>query len=479
MHDWLAARATATPNHPALIHADQTWTYADLDTLTSRLCARLREIGVRPGLRVGMLMPNSPAAVVTVHAVARLRAELVPLNGRLTAAEMNAQLDQAGVSLLLYTATTEAEAATLNPNRFEVDLAALPPAAYPAATVDLAAVQAIVFTSGTSGQPKGAEITFGNHFYSATASAFRLGHHTDDRWLSVLPLYHVGGLAVIFRSTLYGITVVLHERFTVDGIADSFARHAVTMISLVPTMLYRLLEANVTFPASLRLVLLGGAAAPPDLLDRAFTANLPVAPTYGLTEAASQVATMHPADARRKPGSVGKPLLFTSVTIIDEHGNPQPPNAYGEVVVRGPTVMRGYLRNPTATARALRNGALHTGDIGYLDPDGDLFLVQRRSDLIVSGGENVYPAEVETVLRAHPAVRDVAVVGVSHPEWGQQVAAAVVLAPGTSLTAADLTAYARAHLAGYKLPRRILFVAALPQTASGKVQRAAVVNLFT
>jgi len=479
MQDWLTARANATPHHPALIYNDHTWSYAELDVLTSRLAHKLREIGVRPGVRVGMLMPNSPAAVVTVHAIARLHAELVPLNGRLTADEMNWQLKQAGVKLLLYTAPTAEQAVNLNPNRYEVNLDTLPDDHLETGDIDLDAVQAIVFTSGTSGQPKGAEITFSNHFYSATASAFRLGHHITDRWLSVLPLYHVGGLAVIFRSTLYGITVVLHERFTVDAIAHSFAQHNVTMISLVPTMLYRLLEADVTFPRTLRLILLGGAAATPDLLDRAFAADLPIAPTYGLTEATSQVATLRPADARRKPDSVGKPLMFTTVEIVDENDHPQPPNVYGEVVVRGPTVMRGYLRNPEATAKTLRDSALYTGDIGYLDDDGDLFLVQRRSDLIVSGGENVYPAEVENIIRTHPAVTEVAVVGLPHPEWGQQVAAAVVLRPDATLTATALTAYAREQLAGYKLPRRVLFVDALPQTASGKIQRAAVRDLFT
>jgi o-succinylbenzoate---CoA ligase len=478
MQDWLTARANATPRQIALVHNDQTWTYAELNALTARLAHKLRDVGVRPGLRVGMLMPNNPAAIVTVHAITRLHAELVPLNGRLTAREMNWQLKQANVKLLLYTSATTTAAAALNPNRFEVNLANLPGNQHPANKIDLDAVQAIVFTSGTSGQPKGAEITFGNHFYSATASAFRLGHHLNDRWLSVLPLYHVGGLAVIFRTTLYGITVVLHERFTTEAVTHSFTHHNITMISLVPTMLYRLLEADTAFPASLRLLLLGGAAATPDLLERTLATNLPIAPTYGLTEATSQVATTTPQEARRKPGSVGKPLMFTSVQIVDDNGQPQPPNEYGEIVVRGPTIMRGYLRNPEATAKTLRNGALYTGDIGYLDDDGNLFLVQRRSDLIISGGENVYPAEVENILRAHPAVREVTVVGINHPEWGQQVVAAVIPSPNQTLTADELTAFARNHIAGYKLPRQILFVDTLPQTASGKIQRAAVRDLF-
>ncbi|MEM6284870.1 MAG: o-succinylbenzoate--CoA ligase [Chloroflexota bacterium] len=344
--------------------------------------------------------------------------------------------------------------------------------------VDLNATQAIVFTSGTSGKPKGVEITFGNHFYSAMASAYRLGLNPNDRWLSVLPLYHVGGLAVIFRSTLYGITTVLHDRFDIDRIQHSFDHHGITMISLVPTMLYRMIEAGVRWPDSLRLILLGGAAASPELLQRAFDMGLPIAPTYGLTEAASQVATMRPEDARKKPGSVGKPLMFTSVRIAGENGEWLPAGEYGEVLVSGPTVMKGYYKNDEANAKTLRNGELHTGDIGYLDEDGDLWLVQRRSDLIVSGGENVYPAEVEKVMRAHPAVKEAVVVGVAHPEWGQQVAAAILLEDNATLTEQELTDYSREHLAGYKQPRRILFVDAFPQTASGKIQRGEVAKLF-
>jgi O-succinylbenzoic acid--CoA ligase len=203
-----------------------------------------------------------------------------------------------------------------------------------------------------------------------------------------------------------------------------------------------------------------------------------VAPTYGLTEAASQVATMPPQDAARKPGSAGRPLLFTSVRIVNEAGQELPAGAYGEVVVSGPTVMRGYFNNPEATAKTLRDDQLYTGDIGYLDEDGDLWLVQRRSDVIVSGGENVYPAEVERALEQHPAVAVVCVVGLPHPEWGQQVAAAVVLREGQSLAEVELLTFGRERLAGYKLPRVVRFVKSLPQTASGKIARQAVTEMF-
>jgi len=244
-------------------------------------------------------------------------------------------------------------------------------------------------------------------------------------------------------------------------------------------MLHRLLQSRAKpWPASLRLVLLGGAAATPELLAAAWEASVPVAPTYGLTEASSQVATALPADARRKPGSVGKPLFLTDVRIVDDSGHELPAGEIGEVLVRGPQVMAGYYHNPDATARTLRNGWLHTGDLGSLDDESDLFLVQRRSDLIVTGGENVYPAEVEAVLRAHPAVMEACVVGVADGEWGQRVAAAVQLQPDAWADETALLTFCRERLAGYKIPRQVRFVEELPQTASGKIERRRVAEML-
>jgi len=323
-------------------------------------------------------------------------------------------------------------------------------------------------------------ITFANHFWSAIGSAFRLGVDRDDRWLVCLPLYHVGGLAILFRSCLYGTAVVLHDGFDVAAVGHSLRHDSVTLASLVPTMLVRLLHEGLVGCAApaLRLVLLGGAAAPASLLAEARAAGLPVAVTYGLTEAASQVATLLPDSAATKPGCTGRPLLFTAVAVVDEQGHPLPPNTPGDIIVAGPTVMAGYYRDEAATAAALRDGYLHTGDIGLLDSDGDLWLLDRRADLIVSGGENVYPAEVERVLREHPAVALAAVVGLPHPEWGQQVAAAVVLRRPGAATAGALLAHCRARLPGYKCPRRLRLVDALPQTASGKIQRRLVAETW-
>ena len=483
--DWLKERAYTTPGALALLIDERHWTYGELDRLVDGYARHLLALGLAPGDKLATLLPAELPAVCLVHAAARLGLLLAPLNTRLALPELARQLAHLGNPPLVYDEATASVAALLaGDGQWTVPVsifARRPPSADPFAIPPfrLDAVQAIVFTSGTTGEPKGVMLTFANHFWSATASAYRLGVQPDDRWLSCLPLYHVGGLAVLFRSCLYGTAVVLHARFAVDAFNHSLDTQAITLTSLVPTMLYRLLPTRGQWPASLRLVLLGGAAAPPALLADAAAAGVAVATTYGLTEAASQVATLLPAGVRRKPGSVGRPLLFTRVRIVDDQGRDQPAGTYGEVVVSGPTVMAGYYENEVATARALRSGELYTGDVGYLDADGDLWLVQRRSDIIVSGGENVYPAEVEEVLRRHPAVRAACVVGVPHPEWGQQVAALVAVRPGVPITSGELLAFCREHLAGYKLPRRLRLTGELPQTASGKIARQQVQQQLT
>jgi len=486
MQDWLTARAYATPRATALIIGDRQWTYGELDQLVDHYGAGLLAQGVTPGQPIATLLPNGLASVCLIHAMARLGAVLVPLNTRLTSAELRWQIDQSDCRLVIYAAATATVASELVANDFvAVDAATL--TARPEKTMSVSphpfqldAPQAIVFTSGTTGRPKGAVLTFANHFWGATASSYRLGLLPSDRWLSCLPLYHVGGLAVVFRSCLYGTAIVLHDRFDLAAFDASLERDQITLTSVVPTMLQRLLALRQgrPWPPTLRHILLGGAAATPELLAESRQSGAPVATTYGLTEAASQVATLCPADVVRKPGSVGKPLMFTRVRIVDEAGNSLAAGEKGEIVVKGPTVMAEYYKNPDATAKTLRNGELFTGDIGFLDDEGDLWLVQRRNDIIISGGENIYPAEVEGVLRQHPAVADACVVGLPDAEWGQRVAALVECQPDTQVTAAELLAFSRQQLAGYKQPRLIAFTAALPQTASGKIERRTVVEIL-
>lgn len=473
--DWLALRAQASPDAAALFWRGERWGYADLDRQVELYAQWLYHLGVEPGDGLALLSPNSPAVVCLVHAAARAGALLIPLNQRLTTAELSRQLQAIPCRLLLYDPLVQAAAEAIEPESVKrLALPATPPEVAAAATVppfQIRNQQAAIFTSGTSGAPKAALLTFENHFWSAVSSAFRTGCLPEDRWLACLPLCHVGGLAILFRSCLYGSAVILHAGFDLQEVKRSLDEDGVTVVSLVPTMLHRLLQTRSRWPASLRLALIGGAAATPELVDMALAAGAPVALTYGLTEAASQVATMPPAGVRARPGSVGKPLMFTRVRIVGPDGRDCSPGELGEVVVSGPTVMAGYAGQPEATQATLRAGELFTGDIGYLDDEGYLWLVQRRADLIISGGENVYPAEVEAVLRRCPGVDEACVVGLPDPEWGQMVAALVTLRAGRTLTTAELDEHCRRELAGYKRPRRLKIVAELPRTASGKPVR--------
>ena len=481
--DWLRWRALATPARLAVLFEERSLSYAELDRFADRLAGALAARQLQPGDRVATHLDSSTEAIALIHAVARVGAVLVPLNTRLTPTERARQLslvepkllvvDDASVSADGDCKTQEivtlAHLSHQEPQFGPQFRASCPDQSRPPQA------QSVIFTSGTTGAPKGVQLSFDNHFWSATASAYHLGVDTNDRWLNCLPLYHVGGLAVVFRSCLYGTAIVLQRSFDLEQFQRCLREDEVTLTSLVPTMLHRLLQNSppTEWPQSLRMVLLGGAAATADLLTAANEAGVPIAATYGLTETASQVATALPAEVQRKPDSVGRPLLFTETRIADSDGNTLPHGQIGEILVRGPQVMAAYYRNPPATDSALREGWLYTGDMGRLDADGDLYVVQRRNDMIVSGGENIYPAEVEAALREHPAVADVCVVGLPDAEWGQRCAAAVQLRAGETLSRDALLSFSRTRLAGYKQPAAnlIRFVDALPQTASGKIAR--------
>ncbi|MDZ4764888.1 MAG: o-succinylbenzoate--CoA ligase [Chloroflexota bacterium] len=486
MTDWLNSLGYVreAPGKPALITPSKMWTYEELVDKAFTMAARLAAWDVKAGSRVAVLSPNSAQYVFLIHALLELGATLIPLNTRLTLDELKYQVQTARPTLLIDTPETETRGKTLyrDINTRPVDFNGFRSAHFdpimPETTDE--SIAAILFTSGTTGQPKGVRLTRSNLWLNALWSNRKLSAETPetDRWLLTLPLYHVGGLSIVYRTFLAGQTLVLYEGgFDPQRVSDALHQHQITHVSLVPTQLYRMLEAGVSFPSSLRIILLGGAAASPDLLKRAFDAGLPVAPTYGMTETASQITTMLPDAARRKPGSVGKPISQTRLRVVAEDNSTLPANQIGEIVIQtssSDTLMLGYLDQPDITDE----DEFHTGDLGDLDDDGDLWIVQRRSDLIISGGENVYPAEVENVLYTHPAIADACVVGLADAEWGQIVAAALIIKPDAHATADEIDAHCQQHLAGYKRPRRIIFVDALPQTASGKVIRREVAAMF-
>jgi O-succinylbenzoic acid--CoA ligase len=367
----------------------------------------------------------------------KLGAVAYPLNPSLASAELQAELDRVKPALVI----AAGDGLTMT----EADLPLL-------GEHDLDALNCRILTSGTSGRPRAVGLTYGNHLWSAVGSAFNLGVDPADRWLCCLPLYHVAGMEIVLRSVIYGTGAILHDGFDPAQVADSLERQGVTLISLVTTQLSRLLDAGIDLSGP-RAILVGGGPVPREVLEEAAGRGARVMQTYGLTETASQVTTLAPQDARRKLGSAGRPLLTTHLRIQD-----------GEILVQGPVVAPGC---------ADEDGWLHTGDLGWIDDEGFLYVEGRLDDLIVSGGENVLPTEVEEVLRRHPDVADAAAVGRADPEWQEAVTAVVVLCDGAAVDAEDLRRHCAESLASHKVPKRFEFASELPRTASGKLVRRA------
>ena len=517
MRDWLSYRAGIEPKREALVDTTTaaSYTFGTLDTLVDDLAGRLAAVGVEPGTHLGAVLPPRVEHVCLIHAAMRLGVTLVPMGDGLTARELAAGIDAADVDTVVCGAPTEDAvtdavdaldgraggdgadpvAVTTVDDPAVDDVAPLSAAEadpVPSPSWSLDDTQVILFTSGTTGDPKPVRLTTGNLLASAAASAFRLGFDPDDRWLATLPLHHAGGVSPILRMPIYGMTVVLRAGFDAGETADDLGEYGATAVSVVPTMLRRMLDRRGTLAESLRVVLLGGAPASTELIERCRNYSVPVVPTYGTTETASQIATARPGQAFENPGSVGNPLFLTEVRIVNEAGDPLPAGESGEIVVDGPTVTPGYYGTPAATEAAFGEFGLHTGDVGVMSEAGTLTVLNRLDDRILTGGETVDPGAVTEVLVAHHDVAEAAVVGVSDPEWGERVSALLVPAPGVTdpgadpestpdrrLDPDDVLAFARERLAAYKLPKSIAIAESLPRTVSGTVDRAAVRDRFT
>jgi O-succinylbenzoic acid--CoA ligase len=419
VESWLARGAHLRGDRAALTTREGSTDYAELYARAQALAGGLLERGVGPGDQVALALP-SEELVVALHGCLLIGAVAVPIDLRLREAER--ALRTAGARVVL-------EEPISGPP-------AQPRPVVPEATATL------MFTSGTTAGPKPVALSYDNWLWNALGSALALGLDPDEKWLCPMPMAHVGGLSIQVRSAVYGTTVLLHERFDTDhalaALMDEGER--VTLVSLVPTMLSRLLDAGLRQPPTLRRVLLGGGPIAPALLARAADAGVDVAPSYGMTEACSQIATD------------GFPLMGVQLRLADD----------GEVLVRGATVAAGAL-GP--------DGWLHTGDLGAFDERGRLVLAGRKADTIVTGGENVAPAEVEAILLEHPAVADAAVFGRLDPEWGEAVVAQVVPVDGAGVDAEEMRAHCVARLAPFKVPKEFLAVTSVPRGVTGKLLR--------
>jgi O-succinylbenzoic acid--CoA ligase len=456
--DWLRSSARRFPGLPALVCGDRVTSYAELEAAADDVAATLAAVGVGGGDRVAFWAEGTPAAVAAVWGIPRAGAAAVPLGTRLLPIEAMALTRAVGVRALWGPGPDLDLPRPVGGHGWPATGGGGPP--NPGARF-------VIMTSGTSGRGRPVILTGANVAASAGASRARLGNGPGDRWLCPLPLHHVGGLSVLWRSAREGGTVVLEERFGAAGTAGLLASGSIAFASLVPTMLRRVLDHHPGPFPGLRAVLVGGGPADRALLARAREAGLPALATYGMTETASQVTTEVLAEAGVRPGSAGRPLDGFEIRVVDPAGRVLPPGEEGRLQVRGPAVSPGYLGEPERPTGAW----FATGDLGRLDVEGYLYVAGRADDVIITGGEKVHPAAVEAVLREYPLVADARVFGEDDPEWGQRVVAEVAPVPGARLEPAALAAHARARLAGHQVPRRWLLVGEVGRSEMGKAGR--------
>lgn len=465
--NWLSQRAYLTGNQLALSFGEDEWTFAEVNKIAIDYAGKLAHFGITEHSRVALLAKSNAEAVFVMYGCLHIGCEMVMLNERLAAAELayqieDAQVDQVFVDAELFEKVTEAQ-----PVSFEQLRQA------PIADFHLLAewakdrTMSIMYTSGTTGNPKGVRQTAENHFSSAVSSALNLGVSPDDVWLCTMPLFHISGFSILMRSLVYGMGVRLYDKFDAKACAGELCKGQVTHSSVVAVTLDQVLreieQRQLRVSPRFKQVLAGGGPVPVSYLQRAEAHGIQVLQTYGMTETSSQTTTLQPADAKTKIGSAGKPLFLYQVKIDGAMTGEA-----GEILIKGPQVTPGYIGKFKDRA-VQKDGWLATGDIGYLDSEGFLFVVDRRSDLLVSGGENVYPAEIEKVLMAHPSVREAGVCAMADSTWGEVPAAFVVLDDPEVLD--ELSQFCREQLAGYKVPKLFRMVDALPRNASNKLLR--------
>ncbi|OLE27872.1 MAG: p-hydroxycinnamoyl-CoA synthetase [Catenulispora sp. 13_1_20CM_3_70_7] len=477
---WPARRARKTPRRTALIHQDLAVSYAELHARTTRLAHALRAAGVRHGDRVAYLGPNHPSFLETLFAAGLLGAIFVPLNTRLAAPEIAYQLADSGAKALLYAPTCGALVEGLDvANRFTVGDAAYEELLAAASEepvdvpVPLDDIAVIMYTSGTTGRPKGAMLTHGNLTWNAVNVLIDHDLTADEVALVSAPLFHTAGLNMLTLPVLLkGGTCVIVPAFDPGGTFDLIKRHRITFMFGVPAM-FDQIARHPQWPgadlSSLRILTCGGSPVPTSLIAAYQERGLAFLQGYGLTEAAPGTLFLDAEHAVTKAGSAGVPHFFSDVRVVKPDLTPVDPGETGEVVVCGPHVMSGYWGLPEETRAVLADGWLHTGDAARVDQDGYVTIVDRVKDMIISGGENIYPAKVENALLTHPDIVECAVIGVPDETWGEVGRAVVVCREGAALRAEEVLASLSGRLARYKIPKTVVVADSLPRTASGKL----------
>ena len=459
--NWLLKQAATQPNQIAIDDGNERLSFAELKKQVEVLVGKIDHLN--PGSRVGLLATNSLMSYKLALAIMCSGRTIVWLNWRLAGEELERQIKDSGLQLCLVENTLWRSGMT---DPFKSYSAFLITSADPGELIPVFKsnwVASIMYTSGTTGKPKGVLQTFGNHFYSAVSSALNLGLSSADKWLCVAPIFHISGFSIIMRGLIYGMTVRLVEKFRAEEIERILANETVTIMSVVPFMLKKLIQqqnkTNTHYNSAFRCMLLGGGTIDRETLEICLQRSIPVVQCYGMTETCSQIVALRSVDALLKLGSVGQPLFSTQLKLSKD----------GEILLKTPALTPGYLNLPNKLPSKMIDGWYRTGDIGHLDKEGYLYIDGRADEMLISGGENIFPQEVEQVYQRYPQINEVAVVGQNDSVWGQVPVAFVV--SDRRLSTTKLMNYGYEHLARYKVPQHYIFVSELPKNASGKIRR--------
>lgn len=484
----LERSAARAPEKTALVCEGRRISYRELHVMAQSLAASCCRHGLGRGSRVAVLGRNSIEYVAALFGLMEIGAVCIPLNTRLTGYELSGLLEHCRPSALLYDRASEkklseiAELPSVTRN-LEANIGPRKTLTALTATADWGDPAVILYTAGTTGAPKGVVLTHGNLLWNTInyTAAYRM--HPSDIELAPTPLFHTSTLGRVFTYVFNTVTFILTPSFDPHECLELIQREKVTSITQVPTMYQKLYEAAQRGCYDLHSVrrAVTGAAPMHAVAKKRLAELFPSAAwydLYGLTEASPGVTISGPEDFLVKPESVGRPMLTVRLAVVDDQNRALDRESIGEIVCRGPNVMQGYYRDPETTACALRDGWLHTGDEGFIDREGCLYIVGRKKEIIITGGVNVYPGEVEQVLSRHPAVSDVAVVGTPDSYWGEKVVAAVVLRAGSTVSTEDLLDFCRQHLAGFKCPKELFFLDSLPRNAAQKVVRRDLLHML-